>query len=248
MVPRARRTARVRPMGLTPTASFAYSDPMGPEVRAGEAALTGGRIHAAGERAAFARRASWARARFARSAVPNSARKRSFRAALSALALLELLAAAAIARIVAADVVALGVDDGLGSTGGGGRAAGHRHGRGADGAAACGRDRLGAGERLVLVLHAAAVRRLCVLQLFGLFGCELSVEERQDDLFVNRDAEVLEHQVSLVLVLDEGILLGHRAQVDALAQVVHRVEMLAPALVDDLEDHEALELAHEVGR
>ena len=52
----------------------------------------------------------------------------------------------------------------------------------------------------------------------------------------------------LVLVLDERVLLRHRAQVDAFAQVVHRVEMLAPALVDDLEDHEALELAHQVGR
>src|SRR6266550_3204244 len=35
---------------------------------------------------------------------------------------------------------------------------------------------------------------------------------------------------------------------DTLPQVVHRIEMLAPALVDDLEDHEALQLTHQVGR
>src|SRR4051812_24526724 len=35
---------------------------------------------------------------------------------------------------------------------------------------------------------------------------------------------------------------------DAFTHVVHRVEMLAPALIDDLEDHEALELAHQVRR
>ncbi len=44
-----------------------------------------------------------------------------------------------------------------------------------------------------------------------------------------------------------GILLGHRAQVDALAQVVHVVEVLAPALVDRVQHDEALELAHDVG-
>ena len=38
-----------------------------------------------------------------------------------------------------------------------------------------------------------------------------------------------------------------RAQVDALAQVVHVLEVLAPARVDDLEDDEALELAHQLG-
>ena len=48
-------------------------------------------------------------------------------------------------------------------------------------------------------------------------------------------------------VLDERILLGHRAQVHALAQVVHVLEVLAPADVDDLEDHEPLELAHQLG-
>src|SRR6476646_6811139 len=35
---------------------------------------------------------------------------------------------------------------------------------------------------------------------------------------------------------------------DALAQVVHVVKMLAPALVDDLQQQEALDVAHHLGR
>ena len=52
---------------------------------------------------------------------------------------------------------------------------------------------------------------------------------------------------ALVLVGHEGVDLGEAAEVDALAQVVHVVQVLAPALVDDLEQHEALERAHELG-
>ena len=41
-----------------------------------------------------------------------------------------------------------------------------------------------------------------------------------------------------------GILLPHRPQVDALLEVVHLLEVLAPALVDDAQHHLALDLAH----
>ena len=53
--------------------------------------------------------------------------------------------------------------------------------------------------------------------------------------------------MALAAVLDERILLRERAQMDALAQVVHRLQVLAPALVDDLQDEVALDLAREVG-
>src|SRR6266480_2646701 len=96
----------------------------------------------------------------ARSAVPQTARKRSFRAALGAVALLELLARAAPARVVASDVLAVGLDDRLRRAGGRGRAAGDRHRRGARGAAPRGGDRIRAGEGFVLVLHPAAVGTL----------------------------------------------------------------------------------------
>ena len=77
----------------------------------------------------------------------------------------------------------------------------------------------------------------------GVLGRELGVEEREDDLLADRAAELLEHLVPFLRVLDERILLGHGPQVHALAQVVHVLEVLAPARVDDLEDHVALELA-----
>ena len=56
----------------------------------------------------------------------------------------------------------------------------------------------------------------------------------------------VEEREGLVLVGDERIDLGEPAQVDALAQVVHVVEVLAPALVDDLQQQVALQRAHEL--
>ena len=50
----------------------------------------------------------------------------------------------------------------------------------------------------------------------------------------------------LVLVGDDRLDLGEPAQVDALAQVVHVVEVLAPAVVDDLQQQVALERAHQL--
>ena len=86
----------------------------------------------------------------------------------------------------------------------------------------------------------------CCELLLRLLGRELRVEEMEHDLAADRAAELGEHALALGGVLDERILLRHRAQADALAQVVHVLEVLAPADVDDLEDDEALELAHEL--
>src|SRR6266511_2439236 len=134
------------------------------------------------------------------------------------------------------------------------RSAGLGHARGRDRAAARARSRrrdcLSPRERLVLVLEVAVgtVRRPRLGErLLGLGGLELRVEQREHDLPADLRAELLEHDVALVAILHERVLLRHRAQVDALAEVVHRVEVLAPPLVDDLEDHEALELAHQLG-
>ena len=81
------------------------------------------------------------------------------------------------------------------------------------------------------------------LQAVGVLRRELRVEEREHDLLADRLAQLLEHLVPLGRVLDERILLRHRPEVDALAEVIHVLEVLAPARVDDLEDHVALELA-----
>src|SRR5436305_982371 len=164
-----------------------------------------------------------------------------------AVALLELLAGAAPAGVVAADVVPLRLDDLL-RAGRDGAAAGHRHRRGRGRrTTACGRDRVRAGERLVLVLEVPVRAAVDGEGFLGDRRLELGVEQRQDDLLPDRAAQLLEPHVPLVAVLDERVLLRHSPQVDALAQVVHRVEVLTPPLVDDLEDHEALELARQLG-
>ena len=64
------------------------------------------------------------------------------------------------------------------------------------------------------VLQPAAVHSrgdLRALQLVGLFRSKLCMEQRQHDLFADLGAELLEHDVALVAVLDERILLRHGA-------------------------------------
>ena len=73
------------------------------------------------------------------------------------------------------------------------------------------------------------------------------MEQREDDLLADRLAQLLEEHVALAPILDERILLRERAQMDALTQVVHRLEVVSPALVDDLEHHVALDVAGELG-
>src|SRR5690349_16995946 len=117
--------------------------------------------------------------------------------ALRAVALLVLLAAPAPARVVPADVLAVGVHDLL-RPGCHGAAARHRHRRRRR-AGAGGGDRVGAGQRLVLVLEIAvrAVRRAGRLgeRLLGLRRLQLRVEEREYDLAADLRAELLEHDV-----------------------------------------------------
>ena len=55
---------------------------------------------------------------------------------------------------------------------------------------------------------------------------------------------VLEQREALALVLDQRVALRHRAQADAVLEVVHLVEVVAPAAVDHREHDAALELAH----
>ena len=106
-------------------------------------------------------------------------------------------------------------------------------------------DRVRALQLLVLV--GERLRRGDGLELLlGLVPLHLDVEQRQHDLLADHAAELLEHRVPFAAVLDERILLRHRAEMHALAEVVHRLEVLAPARVDDLQDHVPLDLAHEL--
>src|SRR5437773_9585655 len=146
-----------------------------------------------------------------------------------AVAALVFLAAAAPARVVAADVAVL-VRDRLRRGQSRRRRAGAGHGR----RTRCrgSGDRLGPGSGLVLVEEVAVAVLRLLLQRLRL-DPHLGMEEREHDLLADRLAQLLEHLVALGPVLDERVLLREGAQMDALAPVVHRLEVLAPALADD---------------
>src|SRR5205814_737196 len=78
----------------------------------------------------------------------------------------------------------------------------------------------------------------------ALLDLNLQVEEEPDRLLLDAVEHLAEHVEALALVLDQRVALGVRAQADALLEVVHLVEVLAPLAVDDREQHLALQLAH----
>src|SRR4051794_16454284 len=170
------------------------------------------------------------------------------------MALLELLAGAAPARVVAADLLLLGDAARLDVHGlrelavvAVGHGLSHLAGHDA-------RGRRGQGARLdlaaagVLEVGAAAplLRGERLACAAGALDLHLDVEDEARELLPDRLDQGGEHVEALVLVGDERVLLGEAAEVDALAQVVHVVEVLAPALVDDLEQAEALDLTHQL--
>src|SRR4051794_17503034 len=171
------------------------------------------------------------------------------------MALLELLAGAAPAGIVAADLLVLVEALGLHGLWQGHLVSG-QVGRlgdpGWDGArlAGCGGDRrcaaLGVAARVAVGPSGAAADGPLRTLLLLLLDLDLDVEDVARELVPDVVHQRREHLEALVLVGHERVDLGEAAEVDALAQVVHVVQVLAPALVDDLEQHEALERAHEL--
>src|SRR3954454_19130299 len=170
------------------------------------------------------------------------------RTALCAVALLELLARPAPARVVAAEARVL-VDAPLGDDGHvvpgwlaglaiGVRLVLHRAARVGERAMPARRLRRRFPlRRCRLPLCAVAVRAL---------DLDLDVVDHPGEVGPDRVHEVVEEREGLVLVGHERFDLGEPAQVDALAQVVHVVEVLAPALIDDLEHEVALQSAHQL--
>src|SRR5690606_753125 len=86
-----------------------------------------------------------------------------------------------------------------------------------------------------------------LLVLAGTTDLDLEVVEVADRLLLDLAHHRLEHLVPLALVLDERVALGHRTKADAVLQVVHLVEVVAPAAVEHLQHDAALELAHRGG-
>src|SRR5215203_4280769 len=160
---------------------------------------------------------------------------------LRPVALLELLARPAPARVVAAELL-VGLDAAL------------LDGRGDQLALLVDRAVVGVGlvlgrpARVLQPLRparAVAGRRGRAFAVLGLDG-DLDVVDEPREVRPDGVHQVLEERERLVLVGDDRLDLGEPAQVDALAQVVHVVEVLAPALVDDLHQQVALQRAHQL--
>ncbi len=82
--------------------------------------------------------------------------------------------------------------------------------------------------------------------LLLLRGLDLEVEQESDRFLLQALEHCGEHVEALALVLDERIALRHGAQADALLEVVHLVEVLAPLAVEDRQQHATLEFAHRI--
>ena len=80
----------------------------------------------------------------------------------------------------------------------------------------------------------------------GIVGDDLDVDVEQitHDLLGEPFAHGVEHLGTLTLVFDERVTLGHRPQADALAEVVHLVQMLTPLAVEHRQPDLAFQLAH----
>src|SRR4051794_22940142 len=114
-----------------------------------------------------------------------------------------------------------------------------------------GPDAAGVGD-LAGARRAAARRdarpRLVLLRGLAVLALDLDLDVVDHPREVRPDGvhQVGEELERLVLVGDDRLDLGEPAEVDALAQVVHVVEVLAPAVVDDLQQQVALEHPHEL--
>ena len=72
----------------------------------------------------------------------------------------------------------------------------------------------------------------------------LEVEQKADGFFADLPHHALIQSETLALVLDQRIALCHRSQADAIFEIVHLVEVVAPAAIDYRKHYATLELAH----
>src|SRR6202007_2484626 len=118
---------------------------------------------------------------------------------------------------------------------GGGRGGGERPGAGG-GAAARVRD----AARARGVARSGERRLRCAYSATAVLALDVDLHVEDHARVVGPDAvqQVAEELEGFVLVRDQRIDLGEATQMDALAQVVHIEQVLAPALVDDLQEQE----------
>src|SRR5437868_13973365 len=148
---------------------------------------------------------------------------------LATVTFLVLLPRAAPAGVVTAKVV---------RGGGGGRGAA----RGVRLQARGGRGRRGRGRLMVLMRGIGG--GLVLLVLLGLLGrADGDPQDRLRDVARDLRGHLIEERASLILIGHERILLAVAAQVDPLAELLHRGEMLDPVCVDRAQEEPALDRA-----
>ena len=99
--------------------------------------------------------------------------------------------------------------------------------------------------------HVVAVGRLrcgeAVFHLPPLFGHDADAVHELRDVRLDLMDHLLEHIVALDLVFHQRIALAVSAEVDALPQHIHVVEMFHPLVVDDAQHDDLFQLAHDAG-
>ena len=99
--------------------------------------------------------------------------------------------------------------------------------------------------RLQRAVEPLAARFFFALELLA--ALHLDVERREDGDGIELDA--IEHRgeqlEGLALVLEAIVLLRVAAQVDALAQVIHRAQVIAPLLVEHAQHDVLLDVPHD---
>ena len=78
----------------------------------------------------------------------------------------------------------------------------------------------------------------------SLLHVNLEVEQEANRLALDRLHHALIQSETFALILDERITLRHGAQADALLEVIHLIEVIAPAAVNHRKHNTTLEFTH----
>ena len=96
-----------------------------------------------------------------------------------------------------------------------------------------------------------AARRLCLLEvgflrLGDFLALLLDIDARlihtADGILADEVNHLVEHVIAFNLIFGDGVLVAVSAQADAVAQLIHRVDVIHPAAIHAGEEHDALQL------
>jgi hypothetical protein len=73
-----------------------------------------------------------------------------------------------------------------------------------------------------------------------------ATEKVRENLAFNGIHEVNKHDVGVIFVFDKGIFLAKGAEINRLAEAIHRIEMLLPKTINGIEDDVPLETPNSI--